>query len=640
VSADATVHGLAGRRPGSGDIRSAIDEAIARQEWSQALALLRQFFFASPSLATAAFVLSRAARIESSYVATCRLAVERSFTVEPVVPLLDAAARLSGVALEVHVGGFSTHGQDLLDPGSDLYAFGPDVVLLALQTCDVIPELWERFAELTPEGANDVVERALQGYRNWISALRTHSEAALVIHNLELPAEPAMGVLDAQSAMSQVQLVQQLNRRLGELAREWHGVHVLDYDALIARHGRARWHDEGKWLTSRMPIAADCLWPLAHEYLRYLLPLTGTVAKALVIDLDNTIWGGVLGEDGVGGIQLDGEYPGAAYVAVQRALLALHARGVILAIASKNDHTEAMGALSNHPNMLLRPDHFATTRINWNDKAQSLREIADELNIGSDALAFLDDSEAERERVRQQLPEVTVIDLPRDPIEYAAALLRCPVFERLSISGEDRARGRFYSDQRRRASLRHATTSLEDYLRSLDTSVVMRLLRPSSVARVAQLTQKTNQFNVTTRRYGEAEIAAMAADPFTRVYEVTVSDRFGDSGLVGVAITRHTGDEYEIDTLLLSCRVIGRTIETAMLARLLDDARRAGARRLRGWFLATRKNLPAASFYSRHGFTAVDRTNDGDVLWELDIQVAAVSTPAWIRLIENEVGQT
>lgn len=616
-------------------LRAAALEAIAEGRWPLAVARLHELFAASPTLATARFVSDRlSAAPEGPPARTCRVAFARSFTVEPVVPLLEAAMRLHGVRLDVRVGDFNTYAQDLLDPESGLYAHGSDVVVLAVQTRDVAPDLWHGFAGLDETAAGQVVDRVVEGYRSWIGAFRSRSQASLVLHNLEVPVEPELGVLDVQRARGQAEVLRDLNRRLVALAAEWPGVHVLDYDGLVSRHGRVLWHDERKWLTARMPIAADCLWPMAAEYLRFLLPLAGRVAKALVVDLDDTLWGGVLGEDGPDGVRLDGEYPGAAFLALQRAILGLRARGVVLAVASKNDHADAMGVLEGHPAMLLRPEHFAAVRINWNDKADSLREIARELNVGLDALAFLDDSPAERERIRQELPEVTVIDLPADPMGYAGALRRCPVLERLSLSDEDRARSRYYAEQRERAELQRTVTSVEDYLRSLRMEMEMCELRTASLGRVAQLTQKTNQFNVTTRRYTEAEVGELAADPCTRVYQVSVRDRFGDNGLVGVAVTRDAAEACEIDTLLLSCRVIGRTVETAMLARLAQDARDRGLRSLRGWFLPTARNAPASDLYPKHGFVLVERGEAGS-LWELHLTAPGLATPEWIRLAEG-----
>ncbi len=612
------------------DPRTAIDSAIDGRDWPRALALVERHFRASPGIGSAQLTLDRMRRIDDPRGRTpMRLAVLRSFTIEPVVPLLRAAAVLRGLDLDVWVGGFNTYAQELLDSAGGLSTFQPDVVLLAVQTRDLVPELWDGFAELPPGAASAVVEDAVQRAGGWLRAFRARSAAHVVVQGLELPDLPAAGALDVQSPGGQVEAVGELNRRITALAADVGGVHVIDYDGLVARHGRRRWHDERRWLTSRLPLAADALMPLADAYLRILLPLSGRVAKALVVDLDDTLWGGVVGEDGMDGIRIGPEYPGAAYLAVQRALRALRSRGILLAVASKNNEQDALAALDGHPSMLVRSADFAALRIGWNDKARSLREIAAELSIGVDSLAFLDDNPVERERVRQELPEVTVIELPADPMRYAAAVLECPVFERLSLTDEDRRRGHLYTEQQRRAELQRSAASLEDFLRSLEMRMAMRPARAASLPRVAQLTQKTNQLNLTTRRYSEPEIQALAADPGVHVYEVGVHDRFGDSGLVGVAIARRVDDAWEIDTLLLSCRVIGRSVETAMLARLAADARDDGAARLRGWFLPTRKNAPARDVYPSHGFSRAE-DSDGATRWELDLRGAGPRWPDWI----------
>ena len=380
----------------------------------------------------------------------------------------------------------------------------------------------------------------------------------------------------------------------------------------------------------RMPLGADSFVHLAREYIRFLLPLCGRVCKALVIDLDNTIWGGIVGEDGLDGIKLGAEYPGNAYLEVQRAILDLHRRGIILAICSKNNPEDALEVFKRHDAMLLRLDHFAATRINWKSKAENIRELATELNIGIDALAFLDDNPLEREEVRMLLPEVHVIDLPAGPAHFAAALRSTPVFERLTLSQEDRDRGTYYLAEQQRAQLQSGGVALDDYYRSLGMEVEIGAVTARTLARVAQLTQKTNQFNLTTRRYSEQEIAAKAADARWRVDALTASDRFGDYGLVGVAITSRDGEVCEIDSFLLSCRVIGRSVETALLSYIARAAAAGGMRTLRGWYLPTRKNAPSKDFYPKHGFKMINES-DGRMLFEYDLS-KELGWPEWVKL--------
>jgi FkbH-like protein len=569
--------------------------------------------------------------------ATYRVAILRSFTVEPLVPMLRAAAFANGIDLTVQVGGFNTYAQEILDEASDLYRFEPQAVILAVDTRSLAPELWSEFADLDPNGSAAVVARVSQQYRDWVTAFRQRSDAHLILHTLAPPPRPAFGVHDSQMHDAQIHpgqgqsaAMEELNREICTIAQSQPGVYTLDYSALVARLGQENWYDERKWLAVRLPCSAAHLPSLAREWLRYLQPLAGRVAKVLVVDLDNTLWGGVVGEDGPAGIQLEDERQGAPYRALQRALLDLTRRGILLAIASKNNPDDAMEVIGGHPAMLLRPQHFSAMRINWSDKTESLREIAAELNVGLDALAFLDDNPVERRLVRTELPEVLVVDLSDDPWQHAATVRDCAFFERLSLSEEDLRRGEFYASEKTRAALETKCVTREDFLRSLAQSVEIAPVHAATLARVAQLTQKTNQFNLTTRRYTEQQIGDLLRQPDARVVSIRVKDRYGDNGLVGVAITRDRGETCELDTFLLSCRVIGRGVESALLAYVAEQGLLAGRTRLEGWFLPTKKNAPAREFYSTHGFQAVTETPDG-VFWGIDLRAGAPVWPDWIE---------
>ncbi|MEO7649447.1 MAG: HAD-IIIC family phosphatase [Bryobacteraceae bacterium] len=589
-------------------LREEIDGLIAAGNAIAASHALADLWRREPTPSSAAYLIRQFELLRANLpLASCSVAILRSFTVEPVVPLLRAAAFAAGIDLTVHLGDFNAYAQEMLDPASSLYRFAPDVVILAAQSY--------RSEDLSA----------------WIQVFRGHSSARLILHTVESPAVPRRGVLDSQIEASEWTAVQDLNRAIRALAREHPGVYVLDYDALTARHGRTQWRDERKWLTMRMPIAAGCLIHLANDWMRFLHPLTGRIAKVAAVDLDNTLWGGVIGEDGMEGVRIGAEYPGAAYLAVQRALLDFRERGILLAVCSKNNPDEALAALESHPEMLLRPHHFSAMRINWQSKAGNLREIAEELNVGLDSVTFIDDNPVERGEVRRHAPEVIVIELPASPMDYAQTLRDSPYFERLSLSAEDARRSEYYAAEKDRKQLQGAATSPEEFYRSLEQEVEVAAVTPMTLARVAQLTQKTNQFNLTTRRYSEPELTEKMSLPGHRIYSLRVKDRFADNGLVGVAILRDDGCICEIDTLLLSCRVIGRTVETAFLSRLADLARDRRVQRLEGWFLPTRKNAPAGDFYSRHGFHLIG--SDGEATrWSLDLS-SPIPCPDWIRLL-------
>jgi HAD superfamily phosphatase (TIGR01681 family) len=373
----------AGHNPA--DLRAEIDALIALGTFDIAARRLAELWRRDPASGTASFVTSRFDELRDKMrgnlaLTKFKLAILRSFTVEPIVPLLRAEAFAYGIDLEVHVGDFNTYVQDILDGQSSLYRFAPNAVVLAVRTDQAAPELWRDFADLAPEAAQQAAERVVRGvvhnYEQWIGAFRKQSQAALIIHSLERPSSPSLGVLDSQSDAGQSELIRQINRELRRIAAGFPGVYSLDYDALVARHGSEHWHDERKWLTARLPIAAGYLLQMAREWMRFIVPLSGRTAKVMVVDLDNTLWGGVIGEDGIAGIKVGPEYPGAGYQAVQRALLDLSRKGILLAICSKNNLDDAMEALEKHPGMLVRAKHFAALRINWTDKAQNLREIA------------------------------------------------------------------------------------------------------------------------------------------------------------------------------------------------------------------------------------------------------------------------
>ena len=628
----------AGHNPS--DLRAEIDALIGQGAFDLALRRLAELWRRDPASATASFVTSRFDELREKThnqlaLTKFKLAILRSFTIEPIVPLLRAEAFAYGIDLEVHVGDFNTYVQDMLDGQSSLYRFAPNAVVLAVRTDQAAPELWRDFADLAPEVAQQAAVRVVRGYEEWITAFRKQSQAALIIHSLALPSSPSLGILDDQSDAGQFGLIRQINRELRRIAAGFHGVYSLDYEALVARHGSEHWHDERKWLTARLPIAAGYLLQMAREWMRFIVPLSGRVAKVLVVDLDNTVWGGIIGEDGMAGIKVGPEYPGAAYQALQRALLDLSRKGILLAICSKNNLDDAMEALEKHPGMLVRAKHFAASRIDWSDKSQNLREIAQELNVGIDALAFLDDNPFEREQVRVALPEITVIDLPRNPLEYASAVRNCAVFERLTLSAEDQQRTEMYAAQKQRAGAEQSFQSKEDFFRFLEQEAELEPVSDLTLARVAQLTQKTNQFNLTTRRYTEAQIAEIAKQSGWYILSIRVRDRFGDHGLVGVAISHDEGDQCEVDTFLLSCRVIGRTVETALLAHLAESAAQRGRNRLVGRFLPTKKNAPARDFYPQHGFER-QQTNGASSLWTLDLKTTTLRCPDWIKLKVND----
>ncbi len=628
-------------------LRSEIDRLLAIGEAQRALSQMRKLWSVSPDSISAGYINARAGQLRGKVELTSsRVAILRSFTVEPMVPMVRAGALTGGIDVEVHLGEFNAYAQEIIDPGSALYRFDPNVVFLAVRGADLASDLYTQHLSLDAQSAEAMVERTLADILGWILILRQRTNATIVVHGFEIPELPASGLLDAQCVLdagassqangqklgnSQADAIRQINRRIAQAVQQHTGVYLLDYDALVSRHGKRQWFDAQKWLTVRLPISAPNLRHMSAEWVRFLHPASGKLIKCLVCDLDNTLWGGVVGEDGVTGIKLDSEYPGAAYVSLQRAILDMHGRGVILAINSKNNEADAMEVIKDHPRMLLRPEHFAIRRINWQDKATNLREIAAELNIGIDSLAFIDDNPVERQWVREHAPEVTVIELPTNALDYARVLRETPGLERLTLSEEDKSRGRFYTEDRMREDLRLSAGSMDDFYKSLKMEAKIGRVNAETLARVSQLTQKTNQFNLSTKRYNEAQISTLGSSAASQVYWMAVKDRFGDNGLIAVGILHFKDEVCDLDTLLMSCRVIGRGVETAFLAFLVDVAQRAGCKELHAEYRTTNKNAPVKDFLPHHHFKQI--SGDGTCgTWSLGLAGTGPSWPEYIGL--------
>jgi FkbH-like protein len=614
------------------DPRAAIDALLEAGDRPAARAAAAAYWSANANASAARFLTGRIERFwPAERIVEHRVAFLRSFTVEPVLPLLQAEAALAGCRIVPWVGEFNAYGQEILSPDSGLYAHGAQTVVLAVQTRDIAPALWSNFANLSDEAVAQEVDAAADSLAGLVERLRANTAANIVVHGLEPPLQLSEGLLDARRPLGQADAIAQVNRNLNSRFAELPNVYLLDYAALQARHGRARFASEKKWATAKLPLSVEALSWLAQEWWRYLSLLALPQAKVLALDLDNTLWGGTIGEDGMAGIKLSDEHPGVYFKNLQRAVLDIARRGVVIALVSKNNLADAMQVIDEHPDMLIRRDQIAAMRIDWEPKAANLAAIADELNLGLDAFVFLDDNPVEREAVRRSLPQVTVPELGDDPSTYADILRSLPGLERLDASAEDAVRSRYYADERERKASMSGAESLEDFLASLDVRVEIAPIDAMSLGRAAQLTQKTNQLNMTTRRYTEAQLSERLGTAGWAGYVLCSSDRFGDNGIVGVALTHAEADVCEIDTLLLSCRVIGRRIETAFLAFLAETARQAGQNQLRGWFLPTAKNAPARNIYEQAGLACAERRG-ADELWSIDLTAGAIATPDWIKV--------
>jgi FkbH-like protein len=616
--------------------RKRVEELCQADRVREALAELRLLVEREPTQANIRFGLSRFEGLledpPDDFVPV-RLGILSTFTMDPFVPYLRLWGLINRLVIDVYTAPFNQIDQEILDDGSGLWRLQPTTIAIAADGADLAPSLYGGYLRLErPGGSERLVDEVLEQVHTWISSVRGHARTPVLIHNFAPPPYPALGCLDASSRGGQAETIHRVNHKLADLARESDSVYAVDIAQLISRIGWRQWHDPRLWHLARMRLSNSALPHLADTYIAFLRPIAGRQRKCLVLDLDGTLWGGVIGEEGLNGISLSSDHPGSAFREVQEAALELHDRGVILAINSKNNPADALEAIDQHPEMLLRREHFAAMRINWEEKASNLLSIAEELNIGTDQMVFLDDNPAERAWVRSQLPEVLVPEMPSDPAEYAGTLRSLRDFDALGWSEEDRGRTRMYRAESSRRALRKETVTLEEFYENLEMRVRIFTDPASIVPRVAQLTQRTNQFNLTTRRYTESEIRDFMASDSAEVLALRLEDRFGDSGVVGVAVTTRGEPAWTIDSFLLSCRVLGRTVEDLLLAFIAKRAREVGAERLCGIYIPTRKNQAAAGFYEKHGFIRDSSSGPDEHRWTLDLRDRCPAFPPWIDL--------
>jgi FkbH-like protein len=557
-----------------------------------------------------------------------RLALVGSSTLKHLVPGIRVGGLRRGLWVEVFEGEYGQYRHELMDSASALHAFDPDVVLLALDSYHL--------------AESGTAEAAIETMRAcWQLA---QSMGATVLQQTALPVFPRLlGNNEQRLGDSPAATIERINIQLREAA-DAAGVHLLAVDAYAAEDGTRVWHDPVLWHRAKQEVHPRVAHIYGELVGRVLGALRGRSAKCLVLDLDNTLWGGVIGDDGLEGILLgQGSAMGEAYVAFQRYAQRLSERGIVLAVCSKNDEANALAAFDEHPEMVLRRKDIACLTANWQDKAANLRQIAVSLNLGLDALVFADDNPFERNLVRQELPEVLVPELPEDPSFYAQTLADAGYFEAVTVTAADRERSGQYQANAARETLRGSATDLAGYLRSLEMELVVRPFDRIGLARIVQLINKTNQFNLTTRRYLEPEVSAMMADPSVVTYQMRLLDRFGDNGVIALLIGRKKERArepipeqpiLEIDTWLMSCRVLGREVEEACLNVLAAGARAMGAERIVAEYRPTAKNGMVRGLYGRLGFTLESSDAEGNTRWSLELR-DWTPKPVVMRVVEQ-----
>ncbi len=575
---------------------------------------LATFRVTSPGAMAFRRALAKAQRRQKdlSPLSPLRLAVVSNGTMDFVVDHFPAAAARHGVALELIEAEFDVVMQEGLDPESKVNAGRPDVVLLA------VDHRWLGLA-LAVDGAGGQAAGAIARLLETARLYKTNSGAVPILPLLATPAESLFGSFDRRVPGSLASMIGSVNQAILDFARD-EGAYVLDVDAIARSVGVAEWFDAAAWNGQKQPFAPAFNALYADRLGSLLGAIRGKARKCLVLDLDNTLWGGAIGDEGLGGIVLgQGSAAGEAFLSVQRTAKALKERGVILAVSSKNNDDVARSAFREHTEMLLQEKDIAVFQANWTDKSSNLEAIAATLNIGIDSLVLLDDNPAERAQTRAALPMVAVPELPADPAYYAQTLLAAGYFEAVSFGADDVIRAASYAENAQRAEVMAKTRDLGDYLSSLGMTLTCGPIDASNRARVTQLINKSNQFNLLTRRLTDGEVEAMEADPSVLTLQAKLTDRFGDMGLISVVTCKIEHDVAHITDWLMSCRVLGRKVEEAIYDTLMGALARHGVETLHASYLPTKKNNMVSEHFDRLGMTRVREADDGATFYQASI---------------------
>lgn len=515
------------------------------------------------------------------------------------------------INFEIFEADYDQLDRQILDPNSELYHSNPEFIVLYLSS----EKLWKRFAHLDPKAKPLFADQILSNLKNWWQNITSNSKAKIIQFNLVELNDGVFGNFANRAPGSFLFQLRKLNYGLMTLAQGHKQVFIADIAVLASHVGYANAHDPRLYVTSKVAFALEFLPPVAKAVTDIIKAASGTFKKCLILDLDNTVWGGVIGDDGMEGIQVGELGMGHAFDALQEWARELKQRGIILAVCSKNEEAAAKKPFRDHPEITLRLEDIAVFVANWNNKADNIKAIQATLNIGFDSMVCVDDNPFERNLVREHLPAVTVPELPEDPAMYVSFLRSLNLFETASYSEEDLERTKQYQQEIARTDLQKSFTNIDEYLKSLEMVSVVKPFDDFNTPRVAQLTQRSNQFNLRTVRYTEADIEQISRSAKFFTLSFNLEDKFGDHGLIGLVILEKLDDRTAfIETWIMSCRVLKRGVEEFIVNQMVKHARDAGIEKLIGEYLPTSKNSMVKDLYAQMGFIA----SGGK--WELELR--------------------
>jgi len=559
-----------------------------------------------------------------------KVAILGSSTTAHFTDVLKYWLAVEGLDAEIYESEFDTIHQEILNKSSGLYRFNPDITMIFTNHRDVK-------CNVKPGDSKENVDKAVSSLVNefvilW-QKLKENSSTFIIQNNADIPDIRIFGNYEGNVPWARVNVLRNFNLKLADVVTR--GTTIFDIDYISSLYGKERWNKPKYWYHSKHAFDLDAIGIVAYQASKLIGSIKGFSKKCLVLDLDNTIWGGVIGDDGLEGIELGSGVNGEAFVDFQKYILDLKERGIILAVCSKNEEKNAKEPFLKHLDMQIKLDDIAVFIANWDNKANNIKKIAQILNIGLDSLVFVDDNPVERELVRDFLPMVNIPEMPEDPAEFTKTLDKYLFFETISFSDEDKARSKYYKDNAKRKQLETQFDDISEYLKSLEMEAEMGEFDSFNLPRIVQLINKTNQFNLTTIRYTESEVLSMQESENYYCRWFKLKDKFGDNGLISVLITEKQNEEtLYIDTWLMSCRVISRSMEEFIMNEIVSLAKKTGCKKIVGKYIPTKKNTMVSKLYERLNFKKIEENSD-TTLWEKEINKKTPKYQTFIKKVKK-----
>jgi FkbH-like protein len=555
----------------------------------------------SPSLSEIHNLLNKNTKFDSKL----NIVILRNIVLEPFDVYLKYQASKINHHLEIKMGEYDNILREVVE-GTLIKDENINAILIFVKLETLSPSICNSFCSLSQENLNSEIERIQNFITLVINSIRSHSKSMIIWHGFENLNWPSYGVIDHQLPNGQSGVINNLNDYLCKAMSQIQDAFFIDLNKCLLNLGIKQYYDLRYWSIAKAPYRREALSFIANEEFKFIKAKNGLNKKCLILDCDNVLWGGIIGEDGIDGIIISNSHPGSSFIEFQQEVVNLYNRGVIIALCSKNNEKDVWEVFEKHPSMILNKDHITISRINWNDKASSIQEIASELNIGLDSIVFMDDSDFEIDSVRKCLPMIESIQLhQKKALEHKNILSSCGLFDSLYTTEEDKKRSKMYLDDNKRKKIFEKSLSMNDYYMLLEMIPEIKFLDKISIPRVAQIMQKTNQFNLTTKRYNAEEISQLGESKSSDVLYLCLKDKFGDSGLVGVCILKYDFPIMNIDSFLLSCRVLGKKVEEVFLNQVILLAKKNRCERIIAKYIPTKKNIQTENFYSSNGFDSV-----------------------------------